>query len=122
MKTKIFDVNLAYLNDIAGGSTEFIIDMIDIFIEQTPIYFTQLGEAIQQKDWKATADSAHKIKPTLAFVGADELKDMMSVIESNARKLVDLDTIEKDFLEINETCVLIYEGLAKAKQELLTKI
>ncbi|WP_069659843.1 Hpt domain-containing protein [Arcticibacter eurypsychrophilus] len=122
MKTKIFDVNLAYLNDIAGGSTEFIIDMIDIFIEQTPIYFTQLGEAIQQKDWKATADLAHKIKPTLAFVGADELKDMMSVIESNARKLIDVDTIEADFLEINQTCILIYEGLAKAKQELLSKI
>jgi len=41
-----FKVDLSYLNDIAGGNVEFVIDMIDIFLEQTPVYFEELNAAI----------------------------------------------------------------------------
>lgn len=120
--SKTFKVDLSYLNDIAGGNVEFVIDMIDIFLEQTPGYFEQLGAAIKQQDWKATGEVAHKIKPTLAFVGAEDLRVKMQELESNARALVNLDTIPESFEEINETCEQIYEGLQQARAELASKL
>ncbi|WP_407429681.1 Hpt domain-containing protein [Arcticibacter sp.] len=117
-----FKVDLSYLNDIAGGNVEFVIDMIDIFLEQTPGYFGQLGAAIQQQDWKAAGDMAHKIKPTLAFVGAEDLRVKMQELESNARAQTNLSTIQESFQEINGTCEQIYEGLQQARAELASKI
>lgn len=116
-----FEVDLSYLNDIAGGNVEFIIDMIDIFLEQTPLYFNQLGEAIQNEDWKATGDLAHKIKPTLAFIGADHLREKMAALETSSRQLSDLDGVEGLFKEINDACLVIYPGLERAKAELLAQ-
>jgi HPt (histidine-containing phosphotransfer) domain-containing protein len=82
---KSFEIDMSYLSDIAGGSEEFMIEMIDIFIEQTPLYFEQLEEAVNSRDWKAVGDVAHKIKPTLAFMGIEEAKDIMADIERKAR-------------------------------------
>jgi HPt (histidine-containing phosphotransfer) domain-containing protein len=120
--SKTFKVDLSYLNDIAGGNVEFVIDMIDIFLEQTPGYFEQLGTAIKQQDWKATGDVAHKIKPTLAFVGAENLRVKMQELESNARSQVNLHTIPENFQEINDACEQIYGGLQEARVELAAKL
>lgn len=120
--SKPFKVDLSYLNDVAGGNVEFVIDMIDIFLEQTPGYFEELGAAIQQQNWKATGDVAHKIKPTLAFVGAEDLRVKMAGIEANARSGVNLDTIPANFEEINQACMQICEGLKEARTELASKL
>ena len=52
------NLDLSYLNDISGGSAEFMIEMIDIFLEQTPLYFNDMAAAIQRKDWATVANVA----------------------------------------------------------------
>ena len=37
-----FNLDLSYLQDVANGSNEFMIQMIDLFLNQTPGYFEQL--------------------------------------------------------------------------------
>lgn len=111
-------IDLTYLNDIAGGDAEFMIDMIDIFIDQTPVYVEQLIAAISEKDWKMVGDIAHKIKPTLAFMGVDNAKDKMAEIEHNARAETNLDSIGEEFAEIKTLCENLYIGLEKVKAEL----
>lgn len=118
MNKAAFEVDMSYLNDIAGGNAEFIIDMIDIFLEQTPEYFDQLSKAIQEKNWKATGDLAHKIKPTLAFMGVAEAKEQMAEIERKARSLEKVEEIEGAFHNLRETCDLLYANLQKIKEDL----
>ncbi len=96
-----FDIDLSYLNDIADGNAEFIIDMIDIFMQQTPVYFDQLDKAIQEKDWKVAGDVAHKIKPTLAFMGVEAAKEQMADVERKARNLDHTEETIKDLLRIS---------------------
>ncbi|MBC7915485.1 MAG: Hpt domain-containing protein [Pyrinomonadaceae bacterium] len=111
-------IDLTYLNEIAGGDAEFMIDMIDIFIEQTPAYTEQIVEAIAAKDWKTVGEVAHKIKPTLAFMGVNKAKDQMASIEQRARTESDLDTIDSDFAEVKVVCEMLYTGLEKVKVDL----
>lgn len=116
------DIDLSYLSDVANGSTEFIIDMIDIFIDQTPTYVKQLGLAIQEKDWKSVADISHKIKPTLAFMGVIKARDDMEVIESSARALENLDEIQDKFNDLEIICNRLFARLQELKKELQSKL
>jgi HPt (histidine-containing phosphotransfer) domain-containing protein len=116
------DIDLSYLSDVANGSTEFIIDMIDIFIDQTPIYVKQLGLAIQEKDWKSVADISHKIKPTLAFMGVIKARDDMEEIESSARALENLDQIQQKFNDLEIICNRLFARLEELKKELQAKL
>lgn len=112
-----FEIDLSYLNEIACGSVEFMIDMIDIFLEQTPLYMEQLVAAVKEKDWKTTGDIAHKIKPTLAFIGVNSAKDAMAEVERKARTLTSLETMEEEVNEIYEVCTSLYNKLEQAKVE-----
>ena len=112
------NIDLTYLNEIAGGDAEFMIDMIDIFIEQTPIYTEQLLQAVDAKDWKTVGDIAHKIKPTLAFMGANKAKDQMATIEQNARTESNLEEISMEFAEVKAVCESLYVLLQKVKSDL----
>lgn len=111
-------IDLSYLNEIAGGDAEFMIEMIDIFIEQTPIYTEQLVIAVKEGDWKTVGDLAHKIKPTLAFMGVDKAKDQMASIEQKARSGNNLEDIPAEFAEVKAVCENLYSGLNKVKAEL----
>lgn len=119
---KGFEIDLSYLSDIAGGSEEFMIDMIDIFIEQTPLYFDQLEQAVNSSDWKSVGDVAHKIKPTLAFMGINEAKDIMAEIERKARTSDNVAEIPSMFVEIKGKCAELYTDLDKIREELKAKL
>ena len=110
--------DLSYLEDIAGGSNEFIIEMIDMFLEQTPGYCNEIKQGIQDKDWKKVSELAHKVKPTLAFMGSNSAKDTMAGIEMDSRNLVNLDTIGNTYNQLHEVCLQLFEDLKIAREKL----
>lgn len=112
------EINLSYLNEIASGSVEFMMDMIDIFLEQTPIYLSQLTEAVEARDWKTAGDVAHKIKPTLAFMGVEYGKEVMAEIERKARNTTEVETIAEGLDYIHSITPAIYSRLSQHRQEL----
>ena len=113
-----FKVDLSYLKDVASGSDEFMIDMIDLFLDQTPAYFEQIEQFISEENWSKVADIAHKIKPTLAFMGVDSARESMAGIEQNARNLVNLEAISPAFQKLKEMSVQLYKQLAEVKASL----
>ena len=117
-KTSSRKVDLSYLEDIAGGSNEFIIEMIDMFLEQTPGYCMQIKQAIIENDWKKVSDLAHKVKPTLAFMGSNAAKETMAGIEMDSRNLVNLDTIGETFDTLHTDCLQLFEDLKIAREAL----
>jgi len=113
-----FNLDLSYLQDVASGSTEFMIEMIELFLTQTPAYFDQLGQLIIDENWSAVADIAHKIKPTLAFMGVESARGSMAEIEQNARNLKKLDTIPPAFKLLKDMSVELFIKLAQIKSDL----
>lgn len=109
-------IDLSYLEDIAGGSSDFIIEMIDMFLEQTPGYFNDIKQGIVDKDWKKVSDLAHKVKPTLAFMGSAPAKETMALIEMDSRYLTNLDTIGATFDELHVFGLQLFAGLKIARE------
>lgn len=114
-------VDLSYLNEVSSGNSEFIIEMIDIFMQQTPVYVQQLTDAIAKKDWTAIAQVAHKIKPTLGFMGIDSARDIMVQIENDARNQENYESIVFNFTQSSDVFSTVYSKLEEIKKELLEK-
>lgn len=121
MNNRTPEIDLSYLNDIAGGNAEFMIEMIDIFLQQTPAYFEELMQAVHEKNWKTTGDVAHKIKPTFAFIGVEDARAGMAELERKARQLDGVEEIPAMASGLFEMCELLYQNLTKIKTELTDK-
>jgi hypothetical protein len=112
-------LDLSYLREMSGDGIDFMLEMLDAFLKQTPLYMADLASAIAAEDWKATSEAAHKIKPTFYYVGREDARDHMQIMERNARDLTDLQNIPRDFAEAQEFVEILYRQLAEAKAELL---
>lgn len=117
-KTLELNVDLSYLRDVSSGSNEFMVEMIELFLEQTPAYFEQLDQFIKDGNWPKVADIAHKIKPTLAFMGVDAAKENMAEIEHKARNLQNTDEIGPAFKILKALSTELFSKLKEIKDEL----
>jgi HPt (histidine-containing phosphotransfer) domain-containing protein len=115
-------LDLSYLREMSGDSPEFIIEMIDLFKSQTPIYMAELADAIGQQDWGKIASSAHKMKPTFTYVGRDDVKDHLQDIEAGARDKVDMQKLASAFEEVRLFINTLYAQLDDARAELQKQI
>jgi HPt (histidine-containing phosphotransfer) domain-containing protein len=111
-------LDLSYLRDMSGNSAEFMIEMIDMFKQQTPLYISELEQALAQEDWPKVSSCAHKIKPTFAYVGRDDAKNHMQMIEQNARELNHLEALPQAFQELTAFIQVLNKQLEATKDEL----
>ncbi|MBC7655465.1 MAG: Hpt domain-containing protein [Oligoflexus sp.] len=119
MSEKDVTIDLSYLQELASDNKEFMIEMIEIFLLQTPNYVAVLEEGVVSKNFKTIADSSHKIKPTLTFMGVDSAKETITNIESWAKNEENYERILSDFNSLKETFKTIYIKLEEKKAELL---
>lgn len=115
-------LDLSYLSDMSGDSAEFMIEMIDMFKSQTPLYIADLEASIAAGDWEKAAGYAHKIKPTLSYVGREDARGHLQYIENSARELKDLDTMPAAFQKFSDFAAILYRQLDEAKAELEKKL
>jgi HPt (histidine-containing phosphotransfer) domain-containing protein len=114
-------IDLSYLREVASDNTEFMIEMIDIFLAQTPGYIDQLTAAIDQKDWSKMAELSHKIKPTMSFMGVESAKDTLGEIEYKSRKQVDYEWIVEENDKLKKVFKIMLVKLEEKKKELLAE-
>jgi len=108
-------LDLSYLREMSDDNAEFIIEMIDLFKAQTPEYLSELESAVADKNWPLVSTCAHKMKPTFAYVGREDAKLHMQMIEHNARELVNVETLPQACTEVVEFVQVLYKQLDLAK-------
>ena len=79
------DLDLSLLNEIADGSDEFIVESIEMFLQQTPELLAIISDSIAQKDWVTAGSSAHKLKPTLGFFGMLNTQALIQEVELSCK-------------------------------------
>jgi len=73
--------NLGYLTSMSNNNKSFIHEMISTFISSTPASLDNMEKALEGGDLEKVGQIAHKIKPSLTFMGIDSLKDAVKEIE-----------------------------------------
>jgi len=75
-------IDLTYLNSISNNDSSFTIEMINTFLEATPESLEQMNNAMDNGDLSTVGLLAHKIKPSLTFMGINSLKELVVEIET----------------------------------------
>ncbi len=107
--------DLTYLRGLAKGSDTFIIQMLNIFITQTPHALERMENALKNKDWKLLRQVVHKIKPSIMFVGLSEIVKEVPLLEDYAAEEIQLDKIPALVNKIKRVCT---ESLEELHEEL----
>ncbi|NTW48639.1 MAG: Hpt domain-containing protein, partial [Chlorobiales bacterium] len=85
--------DLSYLKTFADGSNEFIAEMVEVFLQQTPRYIEELQRHCKEQDWDALKAVAHKMRPTVAYMGIKKLETLIREIEEFAKLRKHLDRL-----------------------------
>lgn len=103
--------NLSYLISVCDNDRVFIQDMIDTFISTTPPTINEMQKWVNKAEWHKVAGLAHKLKPTITFMGLESLKPVIKHIEEFARENYQTDQIPQLVNVLSEKCRIAFKEL-----------
>ena len=107
MSEKVYD--LSQLEELAGGSQEFVMSMVDTFLEHTPSQLEELKSAFSSGDLSAMGGVAHKIKPNIDLFGVHSLKEEIRLVESLGKEGVNSPDLPSTINKINDVLQLAFQ-------------
>ncbi|HWZ35360.1 MAG TPA: Hpt domain-containing protein [Mucilaginibacter sp.] len=108
------DLDLSLLNEIADGNNEFIIESIDLFLEQTPMSLQEASSAFENRDWAAAAATTHKMKATLGFFGMLNCQALIQQIELACK--ADSPDVTEIVSKFNQVQAILAANISALKQ------
>ena len=97
--------DLSYLITIAQGNTNFVIEMIDIFLEQNQYDLTQLENSFIKSNRKGIKAIAHKMKTSIRFIGLPEsVENALTKLEACDQINVELEDLRKEIHHVKKIC------------------
>ncbi len=85
-KTSNHPVNLRRLREVTMGDEEFMVELIDIFLDDSPAQIRVLRDAIEGREGEAAASAAHRLKGSSGNLGADSLAALCQRVEESGRE------------------------------------
>lgn len=106
--------DLSKLVAMSGGNMAFVEKMVLTFISLAPQSIADINTALNELDYPKLNAAAHKLKPSLDFMGIGTLAQDIRVLELNVANLQNLETVPELVKNISETCLQACEEM---KQE-----
>ena len=78
-------INLSYLEEITSGDKEMILEMIDLFIKDIPVHKAKLKEYHSTNSLDKLGAEAHKLKPTMQYIGLISVFEIVKEIEGSCK-------------------------------------
>jgi hypothetical protein len=104
--------NLAYLTELSKGNTQFVTEMIDIFLAENPAEVETLELAIAESDYEQIQSISHHMRSTMPFIGLDvHISKDLTETEQFAKSRSELPEIKIRFVKIKRICNLAVEEL-----------
>ena len=77
-------IDMTYLNMITKSNSKLKIEMINLYLKQTPLLINSLSKSYNEKDFDTLKSSIHKLLPSFSIVGIDDkYLELAKKIENN---------------------------------------
>lgn len=106
--------NLAKVYAISDDDKDFVLQIINLFVEEVPADVAQIKVGIKAKDYPYAYGFAHKVKPTLDLLGMDDAKEEILQIEQWTRDQGKKKEIKEIYKSLSERVDL---ALAEIKKD-----
>ncbi len=106
-------IDLTYLKEIADGNNAFIIEMIEVFLQNTPEALAKMNEHFKTQNWEELRQIAHRIKPSYSYMGLPEMQKVLAEIEACSDSKTGLEKIPELMSCVCETSKSAFAELKK---------
>jgi PAS domain S-box-containing protein len=97
--------NLSYLEKHTKSNPELMMQMISLYLDQTPPLVKSLRESLNSSDWDLLYSTAHKLIPSFAIVGiSNEYESMAKNVQEFASTKQKLNEIPELVNQIERIC------------------
>lgn len=98
--------DLAYLIGITKNDPQLMMEMIGIYLEQTPMLVEALKQSLQDKDWNAMHAAAHKMIPSFAIMGiSPDFEIIAKKVQTYAGTLSKENGIQGLVQQLEDVCI-----------------
>ncbi|MGG9970880.1 ATP-binding protein [Ferruginibacter sp. SUN002] len=99
-------IDLAYLMHRTKSDPALMMEMIALYLEQTPPLITTIKQSVETKDWSMLHSAVHKMIPSFSIMGINEdFENMAKKIQEYASSQLQTDEILTMVLQIENVCV-----------------
>jgi len=105
-------IDLEYLNRRTKSNPELMMEMITLYLEQTPPLISAMKKGLAEKDWHGLHSAVHKMIPSFAIMGINP------DFENMARKVQDYATTQEQAEGISEMVLQLGNICTQACMEL----
>jgi len=103
---KIKCVNLDYLKSRTKSNPKLMMEMISIYLQQTPPIVEAMKQSVLDKDWDLLAASAHKMIPSFSIMGMNpELAIIAKHVQEDAKVSKFTDSTAKMVVQLVTICM-----------------
>jgi PAS domain S-box-containing protein len=111
-KTKY--TNLDYLMHRTKSKPALMMEMIALYLEQTPPLINTLKQSYEDKDWGLLSSAVHKMIPSFSIMGIDvEFENMAKKIQECANTQQQTDDVYGLITQLENTCTQACKELEK---------
>jgi len=98
-------IDLKYLNTRTKSNPQLMMEMISLYLEQTPTLIEAMNKGLAEKDWGALHAAVHKMIPSFAIMGiSTDFEIMAKKIQDYAGALQQLDLMQDMVLQLGNIC------------------
>jgi signal transduction histidine kinase/CheY-like chemotaxis protein len=110
IKTKCTDLN--YLMQRTKSNPKLMLEMISLYLEQTPPLIESMRTSFDQKDWSTLYATVHKMIPSFSIVGINQDFELMAKkVKDFANIQSEEDAIPDMVLQLENICVQAFREL-----------
>ncbi|MFO7674530.1 MAG: CheR family methyltransferase [Lutibacter sp.] len=116
---KLKCTDLTYLKQRTKSNQKLLMEMISIFLEQTPPILLVMKQSVTDKDWPSLYKAVHKLIPSFAIMGINaDFEKMAKKVQENASNQENTEEIPNLILALDQVCVQACQELTEIFNEL----
>ncbi|MDD4993257.1 MAG: ATP-binding protein [Paludibacter sp.] len=98
-------IDLQYLNTRTKSNPQLMMEMISLYLEQTPPLIMAMNKGLADKDWGTLHAAVHKMIPSFAIMGIhSDFEVMAKKVQEYAGALQQLDLMSDMVLQLGNVC------------------
>lgn len=107
--------NLTYLMRRTKSNPALMLEMIELYLEQTPPLVIAMKQSLHDKDWNSLQAAVHKIAPSFSIMGiSKDFETIAQKVQEFAKRMEETEGIPDMVLKLEKVCM---ESCRELKEE-----
>jgi HPt (histidine-containing phosphotransfer) domain-containing protein len=111
MSSETQHTDFTFLKSFTQGNHDRMVKYIGSFLAMAPEKISQMKKALDEKNWSDLRTAAHSLKPQLAYMGINSIKEDILAIEENAGEEKNLDQLPALVSKVETVCTAAFVEL-----------